>query len=569
MKRTVVSLLLALALMLSVFTGFASAEGEGQYINGIWKYDEPVVVHCYYKCQSSLPDANNLWIFEWARQNMNIDFQVIESIQSSDRFPLIFATGEYGDCLFRAYENSDDMIKWGDNEGVLRPLNDLITEEVTPHLYKIFTEDRPEVWDFPWSTPSGNLYYFPAILNNIEYNTTCSSLPIWYNTEWFAAVGYENAPTTVEEFIDCLRKIKEQDPGEVGEGLVPVAGCGISGDQSIDQYFLNAYGLISSDFDYLDSYIKNEDGSYTYVCQPTTDRYYEVVKIFRTLYEEELIDTNVFTNNKNEFNAMISDGRCAVFTENEAYQLVGDSFNWDLLEPLTSDMNSEKFQIGNNGPLGNPPTLRRSAFCQITTQCPDLQAEAICRFIDFAYGYEGPDNEKRYIYWYGPQAGVDDLYGITEGWYFDENGNRIVPEVVNGKYASDQDYRFAVTTNQNNEYMDRRTDGSEFEEGQMYDINTVQGYSQWQKRLHFNEYLKYSKLTLAYDEEVKIEQDALGTALKDYTKAEVAKFITGERELNDEQWAAFQAELVEYGVETYAANAEAAFNYLYNNGVIG
>ena len=571
MKRTIVSLLLALVLTLSVFTGFASAEGEGQYINGVWKYNEPVTVTCYYRCSGALEDANNLWIFEWARQNMNIDFQVLENVFDSARIPLLLASGDdLPDCFFRFFESSDEMIKYGDNEGLLRPLNDLITEEVTPHLAKIFAEDRPEVWNFPWSTPKGNLYYFPAIQNNTENNTTMTNASLWYNKEWFAAVGYETSPTTLDEFLDCMRKIKEQDPGNVGEGLVPIACNNAGDDRHPDQIFMNALGMYITNAWMLDGYKKNADGSFSYICAPATDTMYEYLKFMRTLYEEELIDTTMFNNERNDYNAMVSEGRCACFCENEAYLLrVNDSSNWDLLEPLSSDFNSERFIMGGFGGLGTAPSLRRSAFCIISKDCPDLQAEAVCRFVDFAYGYEGPDNEKRYIYWYGPQAGVDDTYGITEGWYFDENNDRIVPEVVNGKYASDEAYRFSVTTNQNNEYMDRRTDGSEFEEGQMYDINTVQGYSQWQKRLHFDPYLNSSIITLAYaDNDTTVEQAALTTALQSYIKTETAKFITGERELNDEEWAAYVAELVAYGIDTYAANAEEAFNTLYNNGIV-
>ena len=267
---------------------------------------------------------------------------------------------------------------------------------------------------------------------------------------------------------------------------------------------------------------------------------------------------------------MCSAQQVACFTENEAYLYVGeDQFKWNLLEPMTSEYNDEQFVIGGSGSLGSAPTLRRSAMMILTSDCPDLQAQAAARFMDTAYGYEGPDNEKRYIFWYGPQAGVDDTYGMTEGWYFDENNNRVVPEVVSGKYASDEAYRFSVTTNVNNEYMDRRTDGSEFDVGQIYDINTIQGYAHWQQRLHFDPFLNYSSVTLAYDEETALTQASLKSAIETYSEGEIAKFVTGQRPLTEDEWATYKKELEAYGILDYIKNAEEAFNTLYNNGIVG
>ncbi len=571
MKKAL-SFALVLAMLLSVS---AFAAGEGSVVDGYWKYDEPVTISVIYNVPSScaLNDMNDLWIFEWARRTMNINFNVIEGVPSdgvSAKIPLIFAANDLPDALMRMFEDSDRMIKYGDYEGMLRPINDLITEELTPHLYKIFKEDRPEVWTFPWSTPEGNLYYFPAIQNNTENNITLTHQGIWYNREWFEAVGYAEPPTTLDEFLDCLRKIKAEDPGNVGEDLIPCAWYDESEKYNPDQVILNALGLYIGGAYNLDGYVKNADGSYSFTCPIYNDLYFEYLKYVNTLYSEELIDTNLFTNDLTQFGAMCSAQQVACFCENEAYLYVGDDqFKWDLLEPLTSEFNTEKFNVGGSGSLGSEPTLRRSAMMILTADCPDLQAEAAARFMDTAYGYEGPDNEKRYIFWYGPQAGVDDTYGMTEGWYFDENNNRIVPEVKNGKYASDESYRFSVTTNVNNEYMDRRTDGSEYEPGQMYDVATTQGYAHWQQRLHFDPFLKYSQLTLAYDEDTALDQSSMKSTIEAFYKNECAKFITGQRPLTQEEWAAYKQELESYGILDYIENAENAFNTLYNNGIVG
>lgn len=56
--------------------------------------------------------------------------------------------------------------------------------------------------------------------------------------DWLDAMGME-VPTTKEELIECLYAMKEQDPGNVGDNLIPWAMAGL---MNSEKYYLNFVG---------------------------------------------------------------------------------------------------------------------------------------------------------------------------------------------------------------------------------------------------------------------------------------------------------------------------------------
>ena len=69
----------------------------------------------------------------------------------------------------------------------------------------------------------GNLYAFPKIKNNNPYNEYDSYM-FAYRRDWANAMGLDYAPVqdlTWDEFKDYLRKVKAEDPGQLGEKLIP------------------------------------------------------------------------------------------------------------------------------------------------------------------------------------------------------------------------------------------------------------------------------------------------------------------------------------------------------------
>ena len=60
----------------------------------------------------------------------------------------------------------------------------------------------------------GRIYAIPHLQNGITNRTT------WMRTDWLDAIGME-IPNTPDEFHEVLKAIKAQDPGKVGNALIP------------------------------------------------------------------------------------------------------------------------------------------------------------------------------------------------------------------------------------------------------------------------------------------------------------------------------------------------------------
>ena len=71
------------------------------------------------------------------------------------------------------------------------------------------------------------------------------------------------------------------------------------------------------------------------------------------------------------------------------------------------------------------------------------------------------------------------------------------------------------------------------------------------------------------NEDTALNQASIRSAIDTYSAGEIAKFVTSQRPLPEEEWSAYKGEREAYGILNYIKNAEEAFNTLYNNGVVG
>ncbi len=132
------------------------------------------------------------------------------------------------------------------DQGIFIPTEDLIRQYV-PRLATIY-EEHPE-YKQGSTTPNGHSFGFPYIEE--MYGLVRTRGPFMINTQWLEKVGKE-MPTTIDEFVDCLRAFKEA--GDLnGNGIadeIPYAlefGNG-NGFGSFDSFyfFTGAFGLADS-----------------------------------------------------------------------------------------------------------------------------------------------------------------------------------------------------------------------------------------------------------------------------------------------------------------------------------
>ena len=551
MKKTLVwSLVLALVLsMLGGVQAFAADE-KGEIVDGVFRYYEPIDIEVMVRYPSEhIDDPASAWLFEWARQKMNINF-VVEGVPSEttrERSPLMFASPSTLPHVLLNWSDLNALSQqtiYGDQEGQLVALQDYITPELMPNLHATL-EAMPDVVPLI-STLGGNIYNFPRFFQDERYTVNMSFEPLWYDTALFEQLGIAT-PTTAEELLEALRTIKAADPNGVGAEFAPIGGSWEVGDMAPS--LLNAFGfnLTSQAWNLL----AMRGGDYktgTLVNYHTDPLFFEYLKFMNALYSEGLMNQDYYTMDRTQTYAKLSAGQNAVMATFDVYNMPAEGWqNWRILEPLTSAYSDVKMM--SYGAFDGGPCY----YAFVTQNCPPEQLEAFLRFMD--YGYSA---ELGTTYYYGPKYGEEDGYGIIKGWFMGEDGITFTyQDVVDGTFETNTKYvynvgPFGATGNKFN----RRTDGSEVA---LYSAETQFGLRCLENIAKLGPYLSARYPGALFDAETATRINDLGDILQEHADGEVAKFIIGTRAVTQEEFDKFVNEMNAIGLEEYMALQTAAF----------
>ena len=197
---------------------------------------------------------------------------------------------------------------------------------------------------------------------------------MFYNKTWLKELGVE-MPTTRDEFVEILRKIKATDLNGNGEadeiplGIDPLWGNGL---------YIGLYNYAGVEDGMFGCSI-TEDGKV--LDNRTTESFKEATKWLASLYQEGLIDIELFTQDRTMFFAKAQ-------TEKGMYGFVhgwriGNVFgeenglaNYDVQSPL-------KGADGNAHFWGDDSGFAVSRSMYITTNCKN--PELMARWVDYCY----------------------------------------------------------------------------------------------------------------------------------------------------------------------------------------
>jgi len=249
---------------------------------------------------ASADDWNDVMIFNEYKEmtNMNINWKLIPDEGLEEKRNLALSGGTLPDAFHNASIPVKDIFKYG-KQGTLISLNDLI-DDYAPNLQALF-EENPEIGK-ALTHPDGNIYSLPT-LDDPEFLSLRISAEPWFRQDWLDELGMD-VPKTTDEFYDYLKAVKETDLIGDGEGKeVPF------GAQSIGQllnWLRGSYGIgnrgVSSG--YLDK-DPNEDKVRFF---PITDEYKEMLEYVHKLFDEGLIEQNIFSLEHDQFFANGADG---------------------------------------------------------------------------------------------------------------------------------------------------------------------------------------------------------------------------------------------------------------------
>ncbi len=200
--------------------------------------------------------------------------------------------------------------------------------------YKKVMQANPEIEKIT-RLEDGNIYSFASV-SNVPRDMTFKQ---FINKEWLDNVNSE-IPTTLDEFTEVLKLFKNEDANGNGFNSDEIPLSSVNMYQTRN-FLMSAFGYVSTGIEV------NSTGNVVYV--PTTDNYYEYLKYANMLYNEGLLDADVFTMTEDKDLARKgSQDLVGCFDGGAAYLIVGNTLdsNYTALPPLTSSFSSEKKWLG-------------------------------------------------------------------------------------------------------------------------------------------------------------------------------------------------------------------------------
>ncbi|MCR5297288.1 MAG: extracellular solute-binding protein [Clostridiales bacterium] len=392
------------------------------------------------------------------------------------------------DVLFKADLTPAETRKMYEG-GVIIDLKPYL-EENAPDLWALLQE-HPD-WLEAITLPDGAIAALPAF-NNMQNNDA-----MWINTRWLERMGLDT-PATAEELTEVLRAFKTKDPnGNRSADEVPLTFIGMW-----ELRFLgHAFGIIDNDY-----YVSVKDGKV--VSSLTTEENRAFLSWLHQLWDEDLLDHNGFTTTDSlrqitDENKTIPYGMMMNATPlNVVPSSALDQFR--LLLPLEYEGKQVYRDLAGS--------VIRGTFA-ITSACKD-PAELV-RWVNFLYTEEGARLAQ-----YG-EEGTE--YSFTENgtWEWNEDLSTIAQ----------------ITLPSNTISFGLPAPGIAAEEFQKkYVEDTTRETVEQMAELKKYSVLPYPYVYLSDEDAAAIA--ALQADIMGYAEEAMACFVTGDLELNDENWNTF------------------------------
>lgn len=312
--------------------------------------------------------SDNRWT-RWIEEETGIKVKwvPVPRNDAKQKLSLLVASGDAPNIIT---EYEQGFINSLYEQGALLPVDDYIQQYST--VYKEYLQNHPEL--LPYVTfGDGKMYAFTdkrsidAIANH----------GMWIRQDWLDKLGL-SAPTTDEELIEVAKAFRDRDPD--GNGVNDTLGLSVIQWQEITQAMYQASSLWYLEGDKL-------------VYGPLTDRFADSMALFKTLYDEKLIDEEFITDkdSSNQKQLWVT-GKTGILTNNYNTDFARDLMKNDpTARPVPLENISTKY--GKNG-LWQETAANRYCVFTNTLKDPQTAVEFLDWMIDkgwftLKFGIEG------------------------------------------------------------------------------------------------------------------------------------------------------------------------------------
>ena len=525
MKRLTRFLGLALSLVLagSVFAACGESGGRGAYDpdNFIEDTSNPQIVKEKITLKMFVPkhslhsDYEDMRLLKEMEEITNIHVDFVEA-----------NTESYNELRSTSWEDEsiDAFLFWNTLEeqttyaslGMIQPIGDLI-DQYAPN-YKKLMDANPEI-EKRTTLGDGKIYSF-ASLNTVPRDLTFKQ---YINQAWLDELNLE-MPKTIDEFYNVLVAFKNDDPN--GNGLhdeIPLSSVGLNQTRN---FLMSAFGYVSTGIEV------GDDGKVVFV--PTTENYWEYLQFANRLYNEGLLDKDVFSMSADKDLAQKgSQNIIGCFDGGAAYLIVGNDLDPDYtgVPALTSSINDKQMWLGFGNEI-SPDTI-------VIKSTSPYQRE-IVRWMDFFYTELGVQLEsfgKEGVDWtWDNEEKTSWTFHVPEGMDIEEYRGTITPNVGLGTipYWSG-DFVLKDSTRQ------------------------TQNINKAVEDAGYMDYLKVPYPSVTFTSEESIELSTLQIDLNNLVESKEASLIA-KKDLTRADFDAFVAELKNARVERYVQIYQTAYD---------
>ncbi|MFI2857739.1 extracellular solute-binding protein [Paenibacillus sp. JSM ZJ436] len=308
--------------------------------------------------------------------NIHFEFDTPDGKVFPEKKNLTFASDNLPDVFFAGSLTFFDQINYG-KQGLLIPLEGLI-DEYAPN-FKALMEKDPAIRR-AITAPDGHIYALPQVSDIIR---DMMFFRTYLNAEWMEALGNPQVPQTTDELLELLKRFRDEDPNKNGKSdELPLSFTNAKNDSLAiaRTYIMPAFGVLEDRANLSRLQVTDDTVNAVFL----SEGYKEFLKYMKTLYDEKLLDPEIFTHTDQQLKAKGQENRIGMTMHAAPFSVFKvekpeDNEKYPLVMPLTSAINSEK--------LFTPrPNITIGTFA-ITKNNP--HPEATMRWVDYLYTPEG------------------------------------------------------------------------------------------------------------------------------------------------------------------------------------
>ena len=293
-------------------------------------------------------NPNNRTIFKRLQEKTNVEiaWTAIQGDQWGDKITLSMANLDtLTDFIFSAGFGDNDLLRYAE-QGVIIPLEEYI-EAYMPNLNAVFekypeykkmcTDTDGHIWALPWIEQLGAEKTAIQTVGDMSF----------INKKWLDFLGLE-IPTTVDEFEQVLIAFRDhaselQAEFNIDGSIIPMSFIINDGDQD-PAILINGFGEGYGDADRGRHIAVTDDKKV--ICAATQEGYKDGITWLHSLYEQDLIDPEAFTQVWSTYVAKGKSGRYGVCFSWDVAN-IDNLTDWVPLPALTADVRNITPQNGS------------------------------------------------------------------------------------------------------------------------------------------------------------------------------------------------------------------------------